>query len=103
MHQLTWGLSRFCILDEGVREFEVNSVIYKFSLGYFVPFQCIKTNSAVQWIALQVTQNMTPHIFTVWEPHAYNSCLYNFLGTIIWGNLTAEVIGEVDIFTFDKK
>ncbi|XP_066949154.1 uncharacterized protein [Macrobrachium rosenbergii] len=40
----------------GNKDFEVDSVIYKYDNGKFVPFQCIRTNGARQWIVYQGTQ-----------------------------------------------
>ncbi|XP_068240664.1 uncharacterized protein clos [Palaemon carinicauda] len=48
--------NEYKIDKSGNKDFEVDSVIYKYDNGKFVPFQCIKTNGARQWIVYQGSQ-----------------------------------------------
>ena len=40
------------ILPNGIKTYEVDSVIYKWNWNLFVPFQCIKTYGATKWTGL---------------------------------------------------
>ncbi|KAK7072113.1 hypothetical protein SK128_014351 [Halocaridina rubra] len=42
--------NEYKIDKNGKKDYEVDSVIYKFDNGKFVPFQCIRTNGARQWV-----------------------------------------------------
>lgn len=43
--------------EDGNKEYETKSVVYKYDGGYFVPFQSFNLYGAKQWIPIIVSQN----------------------------------------------